>query len=88
MRIPQGWYVDNQTGMLEQHPDQPYNHCEHYIRLKCNLYGCKQAACNWFKYLSSGLIAEGICQSSTDPCLFLWHDCILIVYMDDCVIFA
>jgi hypothetical protein len=88
MRIPQGCYMDAQTSTLNQHQDPTHNHREHYIWLKRNLYGCKQVARNWFKPLCNGLIAEGFCQSSTDPCLFSHQDCILIVYTDDCIIFA
>jgi hypothetical protein len=58
MKVPQGWYVDS-TGNLRQHPDPKYNDTTHYLKLKRNLYGCKQAARNWFKHLTNGLIAEG-----------------------------
>ncbi len=87
MKIPQGWYVDN-SGNLRQHPDPKYNDTTHYLKLKRNLYGCKQAARNWFKHLTNGLIAEGFMQSKTDSCLFLRNDCIIIVYVDDCLIFS
>jgi hypothetical protein len=60
----------------------------HYIKLNRNLYGCKQAARNWFKRLTQGLLSEGFRQSISDPCLFLQSDCIIIVYTDDCIIFA
>jgi hypothetical protein len=88
MKIPQGWYVDAQTGTLHQHSDPTYNHRDQYIRLKRNLYGCKQATWNWFRHLRNGLLAEGFRQSKADPCLFLRQDCILIVYTDDCIFFA
>ena len=71
-----------------QHPDPTYNDKTHYIKLQRNLYGCKQAAPNWFKHLTQGLLREGFRQSAVDPCLFLWNDCILIVYTDDCIIFS
>ena len=58
------------------------------MRLKRNLYGCKQAARNWFQHLTKGLLQLGFVQSRTDSCLFLRHDCILVVYVDDCLIFA
>ncbi len=71
-----------------QHPDPTYNDKTHYIKLQRNLYGCKQAAPNWFKHLTQGLLREGFRQSAVDPCLFLRNDCILIVYTDDCIIFS
>jgi len=73
MRVPQGWYVDDK-GALQQHQDPTYNDKSHFIQLKCNLYGCKQAARNWFKHLTQGLLSKGFWQSTSDPCLFL-HSC-------------
>jgi hypothetical protein len=35
-----------------------------------------------------GLLKEGFHQSASDPCLFLRKNCIIIVYTDDCIIFA
>ena len=58
------------------------------MKLKCNLYGCKQASRNWFLHLTQGLLKLGFCQSTTDSCLFIRDDCILVVYVDDCLIFA
>ncbi len=87
MRLPQGWHIDH-TDSFVQHPDPTYNDKTHYIKLQRNLYGCKQAARNWFKHLTQGLLREGFRQSAVDPCLFLRNDCILIVYTDDCIIFS
>jgi len=87
MRMPQGWHADSQ-GNIVQHPDPKFNDTKHYIRLKRNLYGCRQAARNWFSYLTKGLIANGFRQSAHEPCLYLRNDCIMMVYTDDCLIFA
>jgi len=65
-----------------------YMHTKHFIKLKRNLYGCHQATRNWFTYLTKGLLAHGFKQSVHEPCLYLHHDCIMIVYTDDCLIFA
>jgi hypothetical protein len=70
MRVPQGWYVDSK-GQLQQHADPRHNDSSHYLRLKRNLYGCKQAARNWFHHLTTGLLKLGFTQSKTDSCLFL-----------------
>ena len=86
MQIPQGWYVKEDN--LYQHSNPKHNDTTHYMRLKRNLYGCKQAARNWFQHLTKGLLQLGFVQSRTDSCLFLRHDCILVVYVDDCLIFA
>jgi hypothetical protein len=87
MRIPQRWYV-GPDGKLAQHNNPKHNSCTHYLRLKKNLYGCKQTARNWFKKLSEGLQTEDFVQSATDTCLFLRRDCIIVVYVDDCLFFA
>jgi len=87
IRFPQGWFADCH-GILCQHLDPTFLDHTHYIKLNRNLYGCKQAARNWFKHLTQGLLSEGFRQSISDPCLFLQSDCIIIVYTDDCIIFA
>jgi hypothetical protein len=87
MRMSQGWHVDASRN-LAPHPDPTYNDTAHYIRLKRNLYGCCQADRNWFAHLTKGLLANGFRQSVHDPCLYLRSDCIMIVYTDDCLIFA
>jgi hypothetical protein len=70
MRMPQGWYLDDK-GELQQHPDPKHHDLKHYIQLKRNLYGCKQAARNWFHFLTQGLTSLGFYQSKIDPCLYL-----------------
>jgi hypothetical protein len=87
MRLPQGWHISSE-GNLEPRSDPKYNDHTHFIQLKRNLYGCKQAARNWFQHLNQGILAEGFTQSKNDPCLYLRHDCILVIYTDDCLIFA
>lgn len=82
MLVPQGWYI-NSAGQLAQHDNPKFNDKDHYLKLKCNLYGCKQAAQNWYKHLMAGLLDEGFKQSSIDHCLFLRKDYILLVYFDD-----
>jgi hypothetical protein len=38
--------------------------------------------------LLAGPRAEGFTQSATDSCLFLQKDCIIVVFVDDCLFFA
>jgi hypothetical protein len=49
--LPKGWYIDNQ-GNIHQHSDPKFNDTQHFIQLHCNLYGCKQAAHNWYQQLT------------------------------------
>jgi len=88
MRIPQGWYYDTTTRHLWQHSDPAFCDQSHFIKLKHNLYGCKQAAHNWYMHLVKGLLARGFHQSNVDPCLFLCSGCIIVLYTDDCCIFG
>ncbi len=46
----------------------------------------KQAGYNWFAKLSNGLEDRGFFPSSIDPCVFFGHRCIVLTYVDDCII--
>lgn len=62
---------------------------KHVLKLNKSLYGLKQAAYNWFQLLKSGLEARGYeHQSSTDNCVFLGKNSIVLVYVDDCIIIS
>ena len=87
LKIPQGWYVDEHNN-LQKHADAKHRDRDNYIQLLRNLYGCKQGARNWWKHLSKGLIARGFHPSATDNCLYIRNDCLLVLYTDDCLIFA
>jgi hypothetical protein len=86
MHIPQGWHVVNNS--LQQHPDPKYRDATHYIKLEKSLYGIKQAAHTWFHHLEPGLIKLGFTASAVDPYLFYRHDCIICLYVDDCLLFS
>jgi hypothetical protein len=58
------------------------------LRLKRALYGLKQAPRHFFHYLSQHLIKHGLRQSSFDPCLFIGSNIIVIVYVDDLLIYS
>jgi len=87
LKIPQGWYVDEHNN-LQKHSDAKYRDKDNYIQLLRNLYGCKQGARNWWKHLSKGLISRGFHPSATDNCLYIRKDCLIVLYTDDCLIFA
>jgi len=86
MRIPQGWYVQN--GTLHQHPNPKFRDTDHFIKLEKSLYGIKQAARAWFHFLEPGLLKLGFRASEVDPCLFYRDDCIVALYVDDCLVFS
>jgi hypothetical protein len=58
------------------------------LKLKRNLYGLVQASRNWFLNLSAIYERLGFKQSKSDPCLFLRKDMIIVLYTDDCLLYA
>jgi hypothetical protein len=86
MKIPQGWYINN--GKLTQHENPQHRDHSHYIKLLKTLYGVKQAARAWYQHLTPGLTELGFKPSAIDPCLWFKDDCILILYVDDCLLFS
>jgi hypothetical protein len=87
MHIPAQFIVVN--GTLEFSPDPtPGNSGVYVLLISKNLYGLKQAGNNWFDKLRDSLLSRGFHQSSIDPCLFIQKELILIVYVDDCLLFA
>jgi hypothetical protein len=84
MKIPQGWSVVD--GSLIQHADPKHRDVMHYIKLEKSLYGIKQAARTY--HLEPGLIKLGFKASAVDPCLFYRADCIICLYVDDCLLFS
>jgi hypothetical protein len=58
------------------------------LKLKQNLYGLVQASRNWFLKLSAIYERLDFKQSKSDPCLFLRKDMIIVLYTDDCLLYA
>ena len=58
------------------------------LKLKKNLYGLKQAGRNWWLKLAEGLKDMGFKPSQADPCVHLRNDAVILVYVDDCLIFS
>ena len=57
------------------------------LKIQKNFYGLKQAGRNWFEKLSSALGNSSINPSKVDPCVFIGDDIIVLVYVDNCLIF-
>jgi hypothetical protein len=88
MKIPAGFEVVDNRLQFNSNFSPQNTPQDHVLKLKKNLYGLRQAGYNWHEKLKDGLLKRGFCQSIVDPCLFLRHDCILVVYVDDCLLFS
>jgi hypothetical protein len=60
--------------------------CTYILKLNKSLYGLKQAGYNWFEKLGEGLITHDFIQSQDNKCVFFWNNCIVLAYVDDCII--
>jgi hypothetical protein len=87
MNIPPGFVVQNNNLVFTQASTRG-NSSEFVLRINKNMYGLKQAGNNWFDTLKESLLTRGFTQSSIDPCLFIRSNCIIVVYVDDCLLFA
>jgi hypothetical protein len=87
MNIPPGFTVNNNTLEFSSSSTRG-NSNDYLLRLNKNVYGLKQAGNNWFTELRGSLIALDFTQSLHDPCLFIKNDCLVIIYVDDCLFFA
>jgi len=87
MNIPPSFVVANNTLVFTTSSTKGNSH-DYVLHLKKNVYGLRQAGNNWFHELCSSLLALGFHQSKNDPCLFIRNNCLIIVYVDDCLLFA
>ena len=74
MELPMGFNCDDSRNQV--------------LRLNKNLYGLKDDSLNFFKMLKEGLERCGYeQQSAADACVFLGKSSVVLVYVDDCIIF-
>ncbi len=59
---------------------------QYLLKLNKSLYSLKQAGHNWFEKLLEGLIPCNFIQSQVDKCIFFWKDCIVLMFVNDCII--
>ena len=58
------------------------------LRLQRTLYGLRQSPRYFFKYFTERLVRQGLTQSLFDPCLFMTSSMIVIIYVDDILIYG
>jgi hypothetical protein len=66
-------------------------HCrkgDEVLPLKQTLYGLKQSSCYFFQYLTERLLKQGLTASALDLCLFLSKSLIMVIYVDDILIYG
>ena len=56
------------------------------LRLNKSLYGLKYSGHNWFEKLRSGLTHRHFAQSQIEKCVFYRHECVILTYVNDCII--
>jgi len=87
MEVPAGYSVLNSTlqftGKANQNSDKSW-----VLQLTKNMYRLKQAGHNWYNRLQEELLSIGFIQSKIYKCLFLRHDCVIMIYVDDCLLFS
>ena len=55
------------------------------LKLKKSLYGLKQSPRTFYQHLSQGLKDRGWTASAIDPCLFMKHNMMCVIYVDDTI---
>ena len=58
------------------------------LNLNKSLYGLKQSSSNWFRFLTKGLTDRNFIPSQIDPCIYYKDNCIVLIYVDDCIILS
>ena len=76
LRLPQGY---KQKGMTQK---------SHVLKLKCKVYGQKQAGRVWNQYMDQGMKSISFTPSKFDPCLYYRKLIVFLVYIDYCIVFG
>jgi len=63
----------------------PIMETESVLRLRKNLYGSRDAPLAWFETLKASLEKRGFQASTTDPCLFIHKDMLVLCFVDDLI---
>jgi len=80
-RVQETIYVHQPRGFHRGQGDE-------VLKLKRTLYGLKQSPRYFFKYFTERLLKQGLTASKFDPCLFMSKTLIVIIYVDDILIYG
>ena len=80
-RVTENIYVHQPRGFHRGRGDE-------VLKLKRTLYGLKQSPHYFFKYFTERLLKLGLTASNFDPCLFMSKTLIVIIYVDDILIYG
>ena len=88
MLPPEKFDVQDGKLQLNQTAKPPWKQ-QHRSKLLQNLHGLKDAGATWFNHLRKGLVEDlKFKQSLVDPCLFYRGQVILVICVDDCLVFT
>ena len=84
--LPKPIYLELPPGYAQANP----GHKNFVMKINKSLYGDRRAANLWYRKLRATLeLAKfGFTVSTMDPCLFIRKDCIIVLYVDDAIVFA
>jgi hypothetical protein len=79
-----------QSETIHVHQPRGFNrgNGDEVLCLKRTLYGLKQSPRYFFAYITKRLIKQGLTASKYDPCLFINKSIIVIVYVDNILIYG
>ena len=86
MEIPAGFGIQDRR--LAFTNEAARNNDKNALRLLKNMYDLKQAGNNWYKCLHDTLTNLNFTQSCIDKCVYIHQDCILLLYVVDCLLFS
>ena len=83
--LPEPLYLELPPGCVQANPESRNK----VMKIKKSLYGDRRAANLWYKMIRQTLIDDlNFHVSEMDPCLFVRDNCIVVLYVDDAIIFA
>lgn len=83
--IAQPTYMELPKGIKFPAGIQRNKHCLEVVQ---NIYGGKNSGRTWYKHLAARLEDIGFQKLNNDDCVFFRHNTVILVYTDDCLVFA